>query len=200
MAVDGLKKLASVFRRSEAPTRDDALKEAALQAINKSVENFLASRGVEDFRVYTLEYGGHPVVLIKAKPQKKLRYSNILEAQIRQMVQKHMNIDVPAVFWRFKVDYEMAPGPEQADYDYDEAGSSMAEEPTQPMPDGQGTESAEQEEPATVIDHLYDVRHSLRTGMAVEEVEETLDFEAFLQGNASQPAAPPQSDKSDKSE
>src|SRR5574340_454817 len=91
-----------------------------LNAINRAVNTFLEQRGVENFKVYTIAYDDQPVVLIKAEPQKKLRFSNIIEIQIRKYVRDNLSIEVPAVFWRFKTDYSDQPGPEQADYEFEE--------------------------------------------------------------------------------
>lgn len=192
MSTAGFKRLAKALL-GKAHTEDNdlsAIKTAALETINRAVVSFLASRGVEDFKVYTLEYGNFPIVLIKAKPQKKLRFSNIIETQIRNFLRDKLEVEVPAVFWRFKMDYDADPGPEQADYDYDDEVPTVidAAEKTAPSsPAAAGTEAGEVEDPATVIGELYDARHTLKTGMEVEEVSDTLDFEAFLQESKPRP-------------
>ena len=91
-----------------------------LQAINQAAYKFLEVRGIENFEVYTIAYDEHPVILIQVAPQKKLRFSNIIEIQIRKFIRDNLSIEVPAVFWRFKTDNSDAPGPEQADYEFDE--------------------------------------------------------------------------------
>jgi len=91
-----------------------------LQVINQAAYNFLEVRGIENFKVYTIAYDEKPVVLIQVAPQKKLRFSNIIEIQIRKFIRDNLSIEVPAVFWRFKTDYSEVPGPEQADYEFDE--------------------------------------------------------------------------------
>lgn len=182
MSTSSFKRFAkSLLGKARTEDQDlSAVKTAALETVNKAVVNFLASRGVEDFKVYTLEYGNHPIVLIKAKPQKKLRFSNILEAQIRNFLCDKLEIEVPAVFWRFKMDYGEEPGPEQADYDYDDEVPTIAEAPEGAAGETAAQAEAQSEEHATVIGELYDARFTLKTGMEVEEVGDTLDFEAFL--------------------
>lgn len=91
-----------------------------LLAINQAAYHFLAVRSIENFKVYTIAYDGQPVVLIQVAPQKKLRFSNIIEIQIRKFIRENLSIEVPAIFWRFKTDYSEIPGPEQADYEFDE--------------------------------------------------------------------------------
>lgn len=184
MSAMGLKRFAKALLGKSDDENDDVsvIKMAALETITRAVVSFLASRGVEDFKVYTLEYGNHPIVLIKAKPQKKLRFSNILETQIRGFLLEKLEIEVPAIFWRFKMDYGEAPGPEQADYEYDDDVPTLAEAPESTSNDTTApTEEQPVEDPATVIGELYDARLTLKTGMEVEEVGDTLDFEAFLQ-------------------
>ena len=91
-----------------------------LQAINQAAYHFLEVRGIENFKVYTIAYDAQPVVLIQVAPQKKLRFSNIIEIQIRKFIRETLSIEIPAVFWRFKTDYSEVPGPEQADYEFEE--------------------------------------------------------------------------------
>lgn len=91
-----------------------------LQVINQAAYHFLEVRGIENFKVYTIAYDEQAVVLIQVAPQKKLRFSNIIEIQIRKFIRDNLSIEVPAVFWRFKTDYSEIPGPEQADYEFDE--------------------------------------------------------------------------------
>jgi hypothetical protein len=97
-----------------------SLSRGKLQAINQAAYNFLEVRGIENFNVYTIAYDEQPVVLIQVAPQKKLRFSNIIEIQIRKFIRDNLSIEVPAIFWRFKTDYSEIPGPEQADYEFDE--------------------------------------------------------------------------------
>lgn len=54
-----------------------------LKSINDKVIHFLQARDVQSFKAYTIDYENNPVVLIQAVPQKKLRFSNILEFQIK---------------------------------------------------------------------------------------------------------------------
>lgn len=96
------------------------LSQEKLRAINQAAHHFLDVRGIENFKVYTIAYDGQPVILIQVAPQKKLRFSNIIEIQIRKFIRVNLSIEVPAIFWRFKTDYSEIPGPEQADYEFDE--------------------------------------------------------------------------------
>ena len=97
-----------------------AINKVTLEAINQTVNKFLEIRGIEDFKVYTIAYDNQPVVLIQVSPQKKLRFSNIIEIQIKKFIRINLSVEVPAVFWRFKTDNSDIPGPEQADYEFDE--------------------------------------------------------------------------------
>jgi len=97
-----------------------AISRGKLLAINQAAYHFLEVRGIENFKVYTIAYDEQPVVLIQVAPQKKLRFSNIIEIQIRKFIRDNLSIEVPAIFWRFKTDYSEVPGPEQADYEFDE--------------------------------------------------------------------------------
>jgi hypothetical protein len=159
--------------------------------ITQAVRAFLESRGVSNFKVYTLEYGGNPVVLVKAEPQKKLRFSNILEAQIRKFLKEKYEVEVPAVFWRFKMDYDDKPGPEQVDYEFeeqpryaqDEAPAAASDRPSK-------TDTATEQEHAE--NELYDLRSPTEKGIEVEEVS-MLEFDDFLK-DAEGPA-PTTSDK-----
>jgi hypothetical protein len=103
-----------------------------LQAINQAAHKFLEVRGIENFKVYTIAYDEQPVILIQVAPQKKLRFSNIIEIQIRKFIRENLSIEVPAVFWRFKTDYSEIPGPEQADYEFDEQPSYSNEQNQNP--------------------------------------------------------------------
>lgn len=157
-----------------------------------AVTRFLEQRSVENFKVYVVLFDQQPIVLIKAQPQKRLRFSNIIEVQIRKYVREQTGIDVPAVFWRFKTGYDEEPGPEQVDYDelpaYQDA-PSLASEPG--TPDAEATSAAEAA--ASEAPLLEDVRFLANNAIAVEEI--SLDhFEQFLsdQPPASKPAEKPE--------
>lgn len=153
-----------------------------LNAINEEVILFLQARDVQSFKAYTLDYENNPVVLIQAVPQKKLRFSNILEFQIKRHLREKLGFQVPAVFWRFKTDNSEAPGPEQADYEFDEKPGYP-----QDAPGGESTIAAPVSEEAGLSDSLenhnehYDVRHLARKGMEVEEISMG-EFDEFLKG------------------
>ncbi len=170
-----------------------------LETVNQAVYSFLSSRGVANFQVYTLEHNGNPVVLIKAEPQKKLRFSNILEIQIRKFLQDKLEIEVSGVFWRFKTDCDEQPGPEQADYGFDESPpypqDARGGTPTSPPPDNTGTAEPAPAE-AHENDELYSVQHVTARGMEVEEIPMG-EFDEFLKGSlvgTEQPAADRQRD------
>lgn len=97
-----------------------AISKTTLEAINQIANKFLEIRKIENYKVYTIAYDNHPVVLIQVAPQKKLRFSNIIEIQIKKYIHIHLSVEVPAVFWRFKTDNSDTPGPEQADYEFDD--------------------------------------------------------------------------------
>jgi hypothetical protein len=167
------------FGKKAAPV---AANKEALETINHAVTAFLQSRGVVNFKVYTLEYSNRPVVLIKAEAQKKLRFSNILEVQIRKFLHDKLSVEVPAVFWRFKMDYSDEPGPEQSDYDYEDRSPPGTSQPTSAQADqAESTEPAEAPETEELVeeDDLYDVHHSTRHGLSVEEIPMG-EFDEFL--------------------
>ncbi len=158
-----------------------------LQSINEAVYQFLKVRDVQDFKVYTIDYENNPVVLIQAVPQKKLRFSNILEIQIKRYLREKLGFQVPAIFWRFKTDVSEQPGPEQADYEYEETPKYPQDHTTGPQALA-ALESAiaPESNPMTVRgsngEH-YDVRHLARKGMEVEEISMG-EFDEFLKGAA----------------
>jgi hypothetical protein len=157
-----------------------------LESITSAVHGFLASRGVVNFKVHTLEHEGNPLVLIKAEPQKKLRFSNIIEIQIREFLREHFSVEVPGVFWRFKVDSSAKPGPEQADYDFEEIPTYTQDKgappPTSEPMEGITQAAAPLESPTTQFENeSYDARASTEKGMEVEEIH--LDFSEFLKGS-----------------
>lgn len=172
------------FGKTEKP----AVNKHTVEAITIAVHRFLESRGVINFKVYTLVYEDKPVVLIQAEPQKKLRFSNILEIQIKQFIREKLDKDVPAVFWRFKTDYTEAPGPEQADYEFDEQPAypqdmtttlNLTEQPTETQP-GEKPAAQPPAEQQDNHDELYDI-HNTKSGFEVEEI--TLgEFDEFLKG------------------
>lgn len=157
-----------------------------LKAINDEVMLFLQVRGVQSFKVYTIDYENNPVVLIQAVPQKKLRFSNILEIQIKRHMREKLGIQVPAVFWRFKTDASEAPGPEQADYEYEEKPeypqdlSKVLAAPTQTFTTIQ-EEANTADAPPESHNEIYDVHHLARKGMEVEEISMG-EFDEFLKG------------------
>lgn len=156
-----------------------------LKTINSEVILFLQARNVQSFKTYTIEYEKNPIVLIQAVPQKKLRFSNILEIQIKRHLREKLGFQVPAIFWRFKTDDSEAPGPEQADYEYEEnpqypqdnsSGDTVAMAPeTTITPESNVLEAAENS------NEHYDVRHLARKGMEVEEISMG-EFDEFLKG------------------
>jgi len=159
-----------------------------LLAINQAAYNFLEVRGIENFKVYTIAYDAQPVVLIQVAPQKKLRFSNIIEIQIRKFIWDSLSIKVPAIFWRFKTDYSEVPGPEQADYEFDE-------QPHYPQDQNQNP-AAEQEHAALLEqaktvgepleqDSVYHLPpHLAVNDLQVEEISMG-EFDEFLKGASS---------------
>jgi hypothetical protein len=156
-----------------------------LNTINRAVNAFLEQRGVENFKVYTIAYDDQPIVLIKAEPQKKLRFSNIIEIQIRKYVRDNLSVEVPAVFWRFKTDYSEVPGPEQADYEFEEQPGYPQDQKTAPAGseavatsgDKAAAESSHEQE------NHYTSPHQTLNDMKVEEIELSMgEFDEFLKG------------------
>lgn len=159
-----------------------------LQAINRIVHRFLEVRGVENFKVYTIAYDDHPVVLIQAEPQKKLRFSNIIEIQIKRFIRENLSIEVPAVFWRFKTDYSETPGPEQADYEFEEQpGYPQDGNHVQPAATSLRVEQARSVgEPMEQDSVFHMLPHQTLNNMHVEEVDISMgEFDEFLKGAAS---------------
>jgi len=181
------------FGKPEKP----AVSTRTQEAITRAVHGFLEARGVVNFKVYTLIHEDNPVILVQAEPQKKLRFSNILEIQIRKFVQEKLGKEAAAVFWRFKTDNSDVPGPEQADYEFEEQPTYpqdktvLLNEPTisaetQPGSDQTPSGETEKAENHGMTDELYDVRHSTKQGFEVEEI--TLgEFDEFLKGSSTKP-------------
>lgn len=167
-------------------TRDKSsgIGKSTLKTINDEVIHFLEAREVQNFKVYTIDYENNPVVLIQAIPQKKLRFSNILEIQIKRHLREKLGFQVPAIFWRFKTDSSEKPGPEQADYEFEEKPEYPQDQPTaahtDTAPDSM-TESDSTNASNPANEH-YDVRHLARKGMQVEEISMG-EFDEFLKGN-----------------
>lgn len=177
------------FGKPEKP----AVSKRTVEAITVAVHQFLESRGVVNFKVYTLVYEDKPVVLIQAEPQKKLRFSNILEIQIKKFIREKVDTDVPGVFWRFKTDYKEEPGPEQADYEFDEQPTYPQDATTTLIEQQTQAEEEPAEQPASAHqenhDELYDIRNT-KSGFEVEEI--TLgEFDEFLKGTPSGNKPPP---------
>ena len=164
-----------------------------LRNINDAVHQFLEQREVQNFKVYTIDYSSQPVVLIQAVPQKKLRFSNILEIQIKRHLLEKLGIQIPAVFWRFKIGDSADPGPEQVDYEYEECPESQQENPgTSESPETVLTPDTDPDKPEELsgnVSELYDVGYLARKGMEVEEITMG-EFDDFLKGTSN--SEPPQ--------
>lgn len=104
-----------------------------------------------------------------------------------------LGFQVPAVFWRFKTDESEAPGPEQADYEYEEKPEypqdMSAAEPTLAMPETSGTAHANTSDASDSRKEDYDVRHLARKGMEVAEISMG-EFDEFLKGTTAFTAEP----------
>jgi len=158
-----------------------AISKRTLQSINEVVYQFLLAREVQNFKVYTIDYEDNPVVLIQAEPQKKLRFSNILEIQIKRHLREKLGFQVPAIFWRFKTDSSERPGPEQADYEYEE-------KPEYPQDHASGAQAVASLESALTGKPIsgsnaenYDVLQLADKGIEVEEISMG-EFDEFLKG------------------
>lgn len=161
-----------------------------LKTINQIVYKFLEVRGVENFKVYTIAYDDQPVVLIQAEPQKKLRFSNIIEIQIKKFIRETQSIEVPAVFWRFKTDYSETPGPEQADYEFEEEPGypqdSNRAQPAAQQPSSRIEKAKSVGEPMEQDSVFHMLPHQTLNNMHVEEVDISMgEFDEFLKGAAS---------------
>ncbi|MDO9114453.1 MAG: hypothetical protein Q7U63_11755 [Polaromonas sp.] len=172
------------FLSKDKPARID---KRTLKTINDEVILFLQARDVQSFKVYTLDYENNPIVLIQAEPQKKLRFSNILEIQIKRHLREKLGYQVPAIFWRFKTDSSENPGPEQADYEFEERPEYPQDLPTgEPTLASSNSIIKPEANPGDVSDNQnehYDVRHLARKGMEVEEITMG-EFDDFLKGTS----------------
>ncbi|MBU1689106.1 MAG: hypothetical protein KJ958_00480 [Gammaproteobacteria bacterium] len=159
-----------------------------LKAINQAAYNFLEVRGIENFKVYTIAYDAQPVVLIQVAPQKKLRFSNIIEIQIRKFIRETLSIEVPAVFWRFKTDYSEVPGPEQADYEFDEQPHYPQDQTQNPATEQEQAALLEQAktvgEPLEQDSLFHIPPHLAVNDLQVEEISMG-EFDEFLKGASS---------------
>lgn len=177
MAVGGFFPFLKKKKKTAAISRDKLL------AINQAAFIFLEVRGVENFKVYTIAYDEQPVILIQVAPQKKLRFSNIIEIQIRKFIRDNLSVEVPAIFWRFKTDYSEVPGPEQADYEFDEQPHYPQDQ--NPVTEQERTALLEQAE--TVGEPLEQdsiFQHLTASDLQVEEISMG-EFEEFLKGASS---------------
>ena len=178
--------------------KEAALDKHTLHSINAAVHHFLLIREVRNFKVYTIDHEDNPVVLIQAEPQRKLRFSNILEIQIKRHVKEKLGLEIPAVFWRFRTDSSEKPGPEQADFNYEETPEHMTDAPTVPPSAESGAAAApaapvheDTVETPSSSSEFYDTRQLARRGMEVEEITMG-EFDEFLKGatNAAAPEEP----------
>jgi hypothetical protein len=171
------------FLSRDKPT---GIGKSTLKTINDEVIHFLEAREVQNFKVYTLDYENNPVVLIQAVPQKKLRFSNILEVQIKRHLREKLGFQVPAVFWRFKTDASEKPGPEQADYEFEEKPGYpqdlTTEAQTVAAPESANVTDSSPANASSPSNENYDVHHLARKGMEVEEISMG-EFDEFLKGN-----------------
>ncbi len=160
--------------KEDKPQQTDVQTVAVTQTL---VNRFFELRQIENFKVYVVLFDRQPIVLVKAQPQKKLRFSNILEIQIRQFVKEHAGIDIPAVFWRFRTDYSDDQAPEQADYDAEPAYPDTADAAAPATADREAKQPEREE-----VQLVDDIRLLKKQSIAVEEI--SLDeFENFLNPN-----------------
>lgn len=162
-----------------------------LQEISHAVQKFLESKEVTNFKVYTILCEDNPVVLVQAEPQKKLRFSNILEAQVRNFLSEELAVEVPAVFWRFKSNAQNEAEPEQASYVFEESPQYPADQAPALAAAASEVKSAAKEEPRKETEKrpvaesrdqdLYDLQSTTRR-MHVEEISMS-EFDAFLKGD-----------------
>jgi len=162
-----------------------AISRGKLLAINQAAYHFLEVRGIENFKVYTIAYDEQPVVLIQVAPQKKLRFSNIIEIQIRKFIRDNLSIEVPAIFWRFKTDYSEVPGPEQADYEFDEQPHYPQDQNQNPATEQEQTALLEQAkavgEPLEQ-DSVFQIPPHLAVNDLQVEENSMGEFDEFLKG------------------
>ena len=180
--------------------KEQTISKGTLQTINQVAYKFLEVRGVENFKVYTIAYEDQPVVLIQAEPQKKLRFSNIIEIQIKKFVRDNLSIEVPAIFWRFKTDYSETPGPEQADYEFeDQPGypqDSISTQSPAHEPSAQIEEAKRVGEPMEQDSVFHMSPHQTLNNMHVEEIDISMgEFDEFLKGAASHQKKDEQNDR-----
>lgn len=169
--------LGALFSFGGGKKKLDPTDPLVLQAITRCVSEFLTSRGVEKFKVFTLVIEGEPSVHIQAEAHKNLRFSNLIEHQIRQRVEEQMAVTVGPVFWRFQMDTPTEPGREQVSYeDYPTRPGDTAPVPAVPR----------NEQPSAPVEphrdegsEHYDIRRVTAEGMAVEELS-LADVEAFF--------------------
>ncbi|HCA26842.1 MAG TPA: hypothetical protein DEP05_04240 [Betaproteobacteria bacterium] len=172
---------ASLFpfgKRKTNPVLDASL----LDDITRTTIEFLKNRGIEKFDVFSAAHEGRSIVHIQAEAHKNLRFSNLIELQIRQHIEKKTGHDIGAVFWRFQLDKSDQPSVEQVHYDefpkYPQDHLKAA-----PAPEGETPPvkqpAATPEEPAAP----YDLHTAAREGIEVEEIS-LQDFEAILQKTA----------------
>ncbi len=168
------------FGRKKTPA---VLNSALLDNITRTTMEFLKNRGIEKFDVFSTTHEERAIVHIQAAAHKNLRFSNLIELQIRQYIEKNTGYEIGAVFWRFQLDESDEPSPEQAHYD---EFPKYPQDKPQATPVSAGepsavTQTTAPEEPVAP----YDFHTTIQNGIEVKEIS-LQDFEAVMQK-----AAPP---------
>jgi len=170
---------ASLFPFGKRKT-DPVLDASLLDNITRATIEFLKNRGIEKFDVFSAAHEGRSIVHIQAEAHKNLRFSNLIELQIRQHIEKKTGHEIGAVFWRFQLDESDKPCVEQVHYDefpkYPQDQPKAAPAPAGETPPVTQQPAATSGEPAAP----YDLHTATREGIEVEEIS-LQDFEAILQ-------------------
>lgn len=153
----------------------------SVATVDKFISDFLSARGAKDFRVSTILHEGQILVLVQARAQKSLRFSNLIELQLVKKLAEQLSVNLAGVFWRFQMEVSEQPAPEQADYDdYPSVGGGLGNE--SPSSNEPVVQAASDE--AELSERTYDIRRMASQGVEVAEVSYD-DFAELLKGQKS---------------
>lgn len=74
--------------------------------VRSLVEDFLDGLQVVKYEASAHILNEEVIVHVQAEPQRELRYSNLIEIQIKNAVKNGLGADVSRVFWRFRTDID----------------------------------------------------------------------------------------------
>lgn len=95
--------LSAVLIQRFLQLRRDGLRSAQEEAMVKAARDYLARYKVRGRVIAMRLPDGHMVLLIETPPQKKLRFSYIIEQPIKNYIRVHTGVELHRIFWRFPI-------------------------------------------------------------------------------------------------